>query len=139
MGAQGKGRMRLSQSVAMQRVWCDATRAIFRDAKQYHLSHSEILARFTERVTESPDWKRVPAYVQAYVFGYRDACMASVWNSVVWLKSIDGQLLTTEEVEAMCKAENGLWPTPWARCDTDASCYVWRDANGQPIRDRRFT
>src|SRR6478736_186065 len=131
-------RVSSDRAAKLQRQWCDAVSAIYRDAAAMHLTHAEVLSRFTERVTDMPEWRRVPRYVQTYVLGYRDACMQAMWRSVVWMKSVDGKLLSTEEVDALSASETGDGPSPWQRCDTEASCFVWRGADGQPIRDRRW-
>lgn len=69
-------------------------------------------------------------------------------NHLVWLKSVDGNLLTTAELDELARKEKAAFlkstlpgvavRSPWERVNGNASHYVWKNADGTPMRDKIY-
>lgn len=113
-------------------------------AVQLHLTYQEIAERLDQRVYSDPAWSRLPSYVQTYIFGWLE-CKRSEINRyhMVWLMSVDGQLLTSKEMSLLDEQERKYHfiydadhRSVWARCNMDLSRHVWCNRDGIPLKDK---
>lgn len=123
----------------------DKVREVFMSARYLFLSGETIQRQLNHRVYESDEWSRVPGYVQSYIHGYIDACRDGQQRDLVWVKMVDGKLLTSYEVDALTAKEKeekkDLTPdylSPWQRVDTDLCRFVWKDEAGKPLLNKPF-
>lgn len=118
---------------------------VFNTAIQLHQTHEHIGDRIKNQLHDSPEFARLPNTCKEYLFGYLHAKHDNVWHLCIWMKSIDGKLLTTREVDELSRVEKseGLdkdpeYKSPWHRVDSDLSCFVWKDEQGKPLPDKPF-
>lgn len=98
-------------------------------------THEYILERMKNEVWESPELKKCPTHVSAYVSGYCEAIRANMLkNEFTWMRCLDGRLVSSKEVDiitAQEQSDNGLslsmgYKSPWQRIDSDHSCHVYK-------------
>jgi hypothetical protein len=137
--------MSVDRSYRIQQQFKTSTLDIFRTAIRLRQTHDIILKNISDRIYGDPLWAKVPDRVRAYIRGIMDARFDDMWSRLVWLKSIDGKLLTTKEVDALTAKEAKLkkskannYRSPWGRCDGQTSAYVWKDEAGNPLRDKPY-
>lgn len=144
--------MSLDRAIRLQSEFLQSAQDVMSNCIYFKLTHDDILEHLNARIFSRPEWKKVPAYVQAYINGWLRCKYDSIYlQHLIWMKSVDGNLLTTKEMYELCNKESipfevansaEGYKTPWARCDTDLCRHVWKDENGNPLvnkpYDRRF-
>lgn len=145
------------RSYKIQRLLKSKIKDIFTDVFYFKLT-IETLNDKINTLMNGNEAKRTPSYIRSYLQGYIDARRDDIYrNHLVWLKSCDGKLLTTEELDRLIVEEvkqgylhppfgssqlTGITKTttksPWQRTDPDLSCHVWKDVQGNPLRDKPF-
>lgn len=125
---------------------------IYMIARTLKLTHEDIQERVREQVTGTPEWARLSLHYRYYVEGYHEALQDEIWRShLVWMKWCDNQLLTSDEMRALTEKEFNQFSvgedypkfpvdyrSPWARCEEEHSRFVWKDAAGNPMKDKPF-
>lgn len=118
---------------------------IYETARHFHLTHDEIAKRVKEKILDSEDLARLPAWERGYINGYHECLRKSLYREIMWLLWCDNSLLTRSQVDALTEQEKatGLdkepgYRTPWARINSDLSRHVWVDSKGEPLRDKPF-
>ena len=138
--------MRSSTSYNWQQRFLATVQDIYAYAIQFHMPHEWILDQLGKRVYNTPAWKKVPAHVHTYIFGWQKCKANSIYAyHLEWCLSVDGKLLTREEVNALSDQEiqteknkvNG-YRSPWARCEVDGGQHVWLDRNRQVLKDKPY-
>lgn len=123
----------------------EKVREVFMAARYLYPTGETVQRQLNSRVYESDEWSRVPGYVQSYIHGYIDACRDGQQRDLVWVKMVDGKLLTSVEVDDLTDSEKQegkhLSPdylSPWQRVDTDLCRFVWKGDTGKPILNKPF-
>jgi hypothetical protein len=125
---------------------------IYGRAVHFKLTHDEI----SDEVCKVLSWvesKKCPYHVRAFLLGYWQARRDEMYrHHITWLLGLDGELLTSKEVDARTEEEKRLgyaspdtnwdhcnYRSPWSRIDGDKSRHVWMDKpGGVPLRDKPF-
>lgn len=118
---------------------------IYANAVHFKLTHDEISQKVRE-IMNDVDYKRLPTHAKEYIQGYWQAKRDEVYRyHITWVLSLDGNLLTSKEVDSITMLEKSLnlsvspdYKSPWSRINGDLSRHVWKDANGAPLRDKSF-
>jgi hypothetical protein len=132
-------------AVSIQHRFRSIIRGIFLEGARHHSTLDDMLDQVASKVYNEEEWKRSPAWVKAFLQGYLESKKDEVVDNAVWMMSLDGQLLTKEEIDAQTKTEseslnptmNTRYRSPWSRVDGNKGRHVWRDIKtGQPLRDK---
>ena len=66
-------------------------------------------------------------------------------DHLLWVLSVDGKLMTSEEVDQKTIEEKGtkmseeeFYRSPWSRINGDLCRHVWTYKDGQPMYDKPF-
>lgn len=79
---------------------------IFSHTIHFKLTHNDMCDRILKDVIDSPEAKKAPKYVNAYIQGVWDTMRENLYkNHIVWLLSCDGMLMTHKEVNELTKKE----------------------------------
>lgn len=132
---------------------------IYNSAIMLKLTQEWIRDRVRERVTDTSDYRRLPLHYRYYVDGYHEARRGEIERiHLVWIKWVDGKLMTSDEVQALADEEDlefrvvrGVryrigapdvpvtdYRSPWARVDMAKSRHVWKDDTGNAMKDKPF-
>ena len=139
--------MHANQAYNWERRFMSIAKDVYNSAILFHWSHKRLLENLEQRLYSLPAWKKAPRYARAYVTGWMLCRADHIWeHQTVWVMSVDGQLLTGKEIDALTTKEKqeGLdcrvaYRSPWGRIESEKSCHVWRDAAGNPMRDKPYT
>ena len=129
-----------SQSLKLKMILAEQLHEVFSRAIREHHTHEYIM----EHVLIVLANKKLPRHAKEYLQGICDTMRWTIYSHhLIWLKMLDGELRTTEEVEALTIRESVAaytvgYRSPWARVDSDQSRHVWKDEHGQPLRDKPY-
>ena len=118
---------------------------IVADAMRNHLTHEDILERLNRLMYSSPVWKRAPGHVRSFLRGYCESKQEYIDSHLVWMMSVDGDLLTANQVRDRAEHERTSmidrvpgYVSPWMRCDGDKNRFVWIGNGGVPLLDQPY-
>lgn len=96
---------------------------IFSSARSFCSTSEEISERTRKVFEENP---KMPAYVRGYLQAIVDTKRDEIYQrDMVWLLSVDGNLLTSKEVDALGEKEGSPYKSPWSRINSDLSRHCW--------------
>ena len=113
----------------------------FSNGKHFYWTHDAITEELKKRIFSTPMWDKVSAEVRGYVNGYWWALREELYrNRIVWALSLDGKLMSSQDVRDVCKAEDatGFQSDAWSRIDSNLSRHVWTDKQGKPLYDKPY-
>lgn len=129
--------MTSDRSFRIQETLKERLTEVFFIATTIYWTHEHITEECVKRVWNSEELRRAPNYVRSYLQGYADAKRAEHIKKLVWMKSVDGMLLTTSDVNALTQWESLSWDklelTPWQRVDESLSRHVYVSCQGEGI------
>lgn len=108
-------------------------------------THEDMTEEIKSMILDHTDFTRLTQYERGYFHGFWQAKRDALWGKMWWLVSVDGELMTKIEVNALVAVEKdeGLdkepeYRSPWHRVNSDLSRHVWPDDQGNPLRDKPF-
>lgn len=136
----------LDRSLRIRETLSTCVFNVYSTAIRCHHTHDQLLNARTELVFKHSDYKKAPNWVRSYLQGMEKVLMANIWNQhLVWMLSVDGELLTSKEVSLLTEKEKGMslskepgYRDPWMRVDGDLSRHCWKDRQGNILRDKPF-
>src|SRR5437016_5375934 len=99
----------VDRAFRIQSLLKERLESIYREAVHFKLTHEEITDCVNARVFHSVELKRAPYYVSAYLRGYWDAKWNDIYQHLVWVLSLDGELLISKDVDMHTQSEDYLF------------------------------
>ena len=96
--------------------------SLYRQARMFHWTHTELLDRYRTDVLESPAYRKNTQVNRAFVQGYRDALDDALWLDMVWRLG---------PAEGPCRNAHTEWTEQMSELSQAKALYgghFWKDA-----------
>lgn len=136
---------RHERAAKLQEKLCGRIRDIVASAISFRYTRTQMFDMAQSVVLNTCELNLAPVEVYAEVRRLWSELLRDVdKNRVMWLVSIDGKLMTSEEVGVLTQAERKMvslpvgYRNPNDRIDHSKGAFVWLDGRGKPMRDKLY-
>lgn len=150
----------VERALRIQRELESRIRGVFGLALITTCTHEALMEHIIHKVWRTKEWSLAPRYVRTYISGMQVVLMDNLYHyHVEWVLSLDGKLVSREDVEHVTIREDQDnyhkyaltefaekkdytpvgYRSPWQRVDPTKSTFVWKHPDtGAILYDRPF-